>query len=321
MKLRYLGLFFVACFLSEIYLFPDRAIAGGNCDDVEIEANESTDQSNWLTKLGSEKKARRLIRDRQNHRGNLKGTGRISFPGFVTMAFRYVFNPAKALLNIHRNYGDSVTLRLPTGRRVLFESRREVVHEVLKETRETKDAAFEKSKIQSRGTERLFGKNNVFIGQGEIWRRSRKLMNEFFTPSFVNSPKTKAKITKVINRHVELIRQQIRQSQGSLKVDMNEVLATITLDVILRVVLGIEVPTHELVNEIKPAFATANKWTPAASATAPFFNIEKLIPPVRKAHKILHDFTSRAIDKRLAHPTKDFDLLGINPIKRPMLHR
>lgn len=145
-------------------------------------------------------------------------------------------DPVQFFDKVHDYYGPSVKVG-----DVLFESRPEVVQEILTSTdndRGNKDL-FGKSSLQRQGLGSVYGEESVFLLSDEQWQTRREMLQPFFTGEHVLSEEKHAHLLQTVQRHFEswTIGQPI---------DLGAKLRSLTLDVAMQHMFGQQLSLAEL---------------------------------------------------------------------------
>lgn len=145
-------------------------------------------------------------------------------------------DPVQFLDKVHDYYGSSVQVG-----NVLFESRPEVVQEILTQTdndRGQKDY-FGKSTLQTQGLGSVYGEDSVFLFSDEKWKERRELLQPFFTGEHVLSEENHSHLAQTIDRHFD------SWAVGE-PIDLGAKFRALTLDVAMQHMFGEQLSPTEL---------------------------------------------------------------------------
>lgn len=228
---------------------------------------------------------------------------RLSFLRFSWWALRSLGDPLGVLVRIHERFGDKpVEVRFPTGHRFLFTHDPTVMMRVLSKTTERPDAAFGKSRLQSRPLARIVGWDNLFLGEGSAWSRNRAHFAPLFTPGRMHSERTYRGMLKTMDSSIARLERRAKASHdGVAELDLPRDAARMTLDALLRQLFRTELGDAEL-EELGDAYAVATSWLSREAANPLPFGLDRLpaLSPgrrkLRRAYATIDAYAARILD-------------------------
>lgn len=193
--------------------------------------------------------------------GNPIAPARLSWVTFAWWSLTGMGDPLGVLIKIHERFGDKpVEVRFPTGQRWLFSSDPAVTTRALVKTTEQPGALFRKSELQSRPLAAMVGRENLFLGEGSLWSRTRKLLAPLFSPGRVNSAASYHQILETMDAGVAALKARANAAPGGVaEVSLPDEATRLTLDALLRALFRAELTPAEL-DELGAAYRVSTDW-------------------------------------------------------------
>ncbi|MBX3166823.1 MAG: cytochrome P450 [Candidatus Eremiobacteraeota bacterium] len=145
-------------------------------------------------------------------------------------------DPVDFLHGLHQNYGASVKVG-----DVLFESRPEVVSQILVATERPKNTQFGKSTLQKESLGQVYGEQAIFLEEGAAWKAQRKNLQPHFVGRSVLSEENHQHLQDLTDKHLDAL-------PVGIPIDLNLKLRTLSLDVALSHMFGLNLELDELEN-------------------------------------------------------------------------
>jgi cytochrome P450 len=234
---------------------------------------------------------------------------------FLAGLRRHYTNPVHFFEDFHERYGRTFRISMPCGLKFLFDMRQEAFSGTLLKT-DAGDGSWEKPPLLGHGVSFLLGKENIFLGSGEVWRQGHNAMKPYLDGKAMNNDASAARILAILDEHVESLKSRISaSSNGELEIDICEEMSLAILDVALRVLLGVKLQPADLAN-VQHGFRTAMQWLPAETLNMTDVSLSRcawIIPgaaKLRDAYRTVSAFADNVIAARKASGSPGEDLLG-----------
>lgn len=231
---------------------------------------------------------------------------------FINGIRRHRVSPVGFFDEFHKKHGSTFSVSLPTGHKYVFDCRPRSLSGPLVHT-DSADDSWEKPPLQGHGLAFLLGTDNVFLGNGEIWKQAHEVMQPHLAPPAINADAMTAKVTSILDEHIDAL--AAKAQKGPVEVDMRQVMQKATLDVALRTLLGTHLSKTEL-GKVQNAFQVSMEWLGRETLNPTdfsFSNFAGILPgasDLKDAYKTLTDLGDRIIADRRASGSPGTDLLG-----------
>ncbi len=203
-------------------------------------------------------------------------------------------NPHRVIQQLHDRHGKTLQVDLPGQKPIVFDSRPEVMHQILAGTRSKKGVGvWEKSERLAVGFRPTFGQHNVFTGTGPEWRASRELLEPPMRGAAIHTEENIRHIGEVFDRHLAGV------SEG--EVDLRALTQRAAMDSAFQVMFGARLSSSEL-DETLAAFATVRSSI-VAGTLAP----DPAAPGLAEANRKLNALA----DRMIAVPQQDNALAAL----------
>ncbi|MGE0493939.1 MAG: cytochrome P450 [Vulcanimicrobiota bacterium] len=175
---------------------------------------------------------------------------------FAAAVARNFDNPVQVFEAVH-DKGAVVQVELPLAGTLLFDARPESTQQVLIATENNHGSSFEKSSLQSHGLAKLFGRDNIFLNNGQDWKTTRQALEPYFSGNALHTDEKTASIAAVVDRHLDALDEQLGVG-GKVRVDLQARLEKLTLDVAMTHLFGANLDGPAL-DELNDAFAAVKR--------------------------------------------------------------
>ncbi len=191
-------------------------------------------------------------------------------------------DPVDFLHGVHQNYGASVKVG-----DVLFESRPDVVSQILVATEHPSKAQFTKSTLQKESLGQVYGDHNIFLEDGAAWKAQRKSLQPHFVGRSVLSEENHQHLQDLTDKHLNAL-------PVGTPFDLNLKLRSLSLDVAISHMFGLNLERNDLEN-LAGLFERGGKL-----AQNKLFGIEHQDPELQSQ---LHQVADRLIASPTPAPT------------------
>lgn len=233
----------------------------------------------------------------------LQATPKVSSFEFARTVATHFDRPHEIISELHDRHGDSFYVDLPGKKPMLFDSRPEVMHQVLANTRGKKgEGTFEKSDTLAHGFNHLFGEQNVFTGTGPEWRSTRAMLEIPMRGNAIHTEDNVRHVADVFDRHLADL------PEG--EVDLRAVTQRAAMDSAFQVMFGAQLSRPEL-DQTLHAFAEVRRYIAAETLNPTSFSLGKLgVSSLDRAQETLVELADRMIAERKVSGQVKNDVLG-----------
>lgn len=175
---------------------------------------------------------------------------------FAVAVGRHLDNPVQVFEAVH-DKGQVVQVELPLAGTLLFDARPESTQQVLIATENNHGSTFEKSSLQSHGLAKLFGRDNIFLNNGDGWKATRQALEPYFSGNVLHTDEKTASIAAVVDRHLDALDEQLGVG-GKARIDLQARLEKLTLDVAMTHLFGANLDGPAL-DELNAAFGVVKR--------------------------------------------------------------